>query len=174
MQEKMKLKIYILLGMLASSIFFSCKEDDEAKGLITISGITKLDAEANPIGSNDITDWKFTDSWSFGEENLFAKHNSSITATQITPPNSSVIVLGYPNPAKSPIFFAFQLEKTMYYDLRIVDKNLNIKLEMDSVKHGIIALRDSSFLNNELYRIYYKIYSDNKIYRGHGDFKFIK
>lgn len=159
--------------MLSSLIYFSCK-DDEAKGLITISGITKLDAEANPIGSNDITDWKFTDSWSIGEENLFDRNNSSNTATEITAPHSSVIVLGYPNPAKSLIFFAFQLEKNMYYDLRIVDKNLNIKVEMDSVKHGVITLRDSSFIKNELYRVYYKIHSDNKIYRGHGDFNFIK
>lgn len=159
--------------MLVPTIIFSCKDEDVAKGLITISGITKLDAEAYPIGSNDITDWKFTDSWSSNEENLFKKNNSSSTATESTAPNSSVIVLGYPNPAKDRIFVAFQLEKTMYYDFRVVDKNLNIKLKMDSVKYGGVSIRDSAFINNELYRIYYKIHSDNKIYRGHGDFKFI-
>lgn len=170
---KKRLLIFILSGILVPTIFFSCKDEDVAKGLITISGITKLDVEANPIGSNDITDWKFTDSWSFSEENLFIKNNSSSTVTESTAPNSSVVVIGYPNPAKSLIFIAFQLEKNMYYDLRVVDKNLNIKLKKDSVKYGGISLGDSAFINNELYRIYYKIHSDNKIYRGHGDFKFI-
>ena len=170
---KKRLKIFMLSGILISTIIFSCKDEDVAKGVITISGINKLDVEANPIGSNDITDWKFTDSWSFGEENLFKKDNSSNTATESTAPNFSVVVIGYPNPAKSRIFVAFQLEKDMYYDYRIVDKNLNIKLKRDSVKPGGILFGDSAFVNNELYRIYYKIHSDQKIYRGHGDFKFV-
>ena len=64
---------FILLGILAQPIFFSCKDDDEAKGLIDISGITELDNFARNIGNVDITDWKFIDTWSLSEENLFKK-----------------------------------------------------------------------------------------------------
>lgn len=169
----MKLKTLILLLILTPTIYFSCKDNNESKGLIDISGVTELNESADNIGNIDATDWKFTDSWSLNEENLFKKNNSTNTVTETIRPNTSVVVIGYPNPAKDILFLAFQLESSMYYDLRIVDNNMNIKFQLDSAKNSM-KVRDSAYVNNELYRAYYKIYSDNKVYRGHGDFKFIK
>jgi hypothetical protein len=122
----MKSRTFFLLSILIPSIYFSCKDNDESKELIDISGITELDESANNIGITDITDWKFTDSWSLNEENLFQKNNSSNTITESTRPGESVVVIGYPNPAKDIIILAFQLEPHMYYDLRIVDNKLNV------------------------------------------------
>lgn len=136
-------------------------------------GITELNETADIIGNIDTTDWKFTDTWSLNEENLFKKNNSANIVTETTRPSSSVVVIGYPNPAKDIMSIAFQLEPDMYYDLRIVDNNMNVKVKLDSAKNSL-SIRDSAFINKELYRIYYKIYSENKVYRGHGDFKFIK
>jgi hypothetical protein len=170
----MRLRTFFLFGILASSIFSNCNDDDVTKGVIDISGITELDSQASNIGKTDKTDWNFTDTWSMSEENLFRKNESSIKGTEINRPNSSVVVTGYPNPAKDFITFVFQLEPTMYYDLKIVDENLNVKLSLDSVTLTRIFIKDSTYLNNQLYRMYYKIYSDNKVFRGHGDFKFIK
>ena len=170
----MKLMTILALVILFSLTYVCCTKNSESKGLITISGITERDNSANSIGNIDTTDWKFTDSWSLSEENLFKKNTSSNMVTETIRPNSSYVVGGYPNPAKTLIYFAFQLEPNMYYDIRIVDNNLNIKLQFDSVKYSLITMKDSAYLNNELYRIYYKVHSDNMVYRGHGDFKFIK
>jgi hypothetical protein len=125
------------------------------------------------IGNIDATDWKFTDTWSLNEENLFKKNNSTNTVTESIQPNTSVVVVGYPNPAKDIMAIAFQLGPDMYYDVRIVDNKLNVKFNLDSAKN-MLYVRDSAYVSNEFYRVYYKIYSGKKVYRGHGDFKFIK
>ena len=164
----------LFLTVLIPIIYVSCTKDSGSNGLITISGITELDNSANNIGNIDITDWNFTDTWTLSEENLFKKNSSNNIVTEVIRPNSSIVVIGYPNPAKNLIYFAFQLDSSMYYDIRTVDNNLNIKLQFDSIKYSLITMKDSAYLSNELYRAYYKVYSDNKVYRGHGDFKFIK
>ena len=169
----MKLKTNYLFVILILFIFCSCKKDKSSDTLITITGITETDEVANNIGNVDTTDWKFIDTWSIYEENLFRKSITSSKATERTRPNSSVVVIGYPNPAKTFIFFAFQLDSSMYFDTRIVDNNLKIKFQRDSINGGI-TMDNSIFSNNELYRIYYKIYSNGKVYRGHGDFIFLK
>jgi hypothetical protein len=94
--------------------------------------------------------------------------------TETIKPNANVVTAGYPNPAKTILYLAFQLESNMYYDLRIVDNNMNIKVQFDSIKYSLITMDNSKYVSNEMYRAYYKIYSENKVYRGHGDFKFIK
>ena len=172
--KKMKLKTVLFLIVLSVFAFIGCEKDNESKGLITISGITELDNSANNIGNVDPTDWKFTDTWSLNEEALFKKSNpDQNSVTEQIRPESSNVVIGYPNPARDMIFLAFQLDSGLYYDVRIVDRNLDIKLQMDSVNHKLITMQNSKFSNNELYRLYYKVYSNAKVYRGHGDFKFV-
>ncbi|HEY4786815.1 MAG TPA: hypothetical protein VIH57_12240 [Bacteroidales bacterium] len=170
----MKKKSFFLLLLSITLSCLNCTKDNGSKGLITISGITERDDSANNAGNIDTTDWKFNDKWSLTEENLFKINNSNTVATETAKPNATVVTAGYPNPAKTMICLAFQLESNMYYDLRIVDNNLNIKVQFDSVTYSFITINDSQFAGNELYRAYYKIYSGNKVYRGHGDFKFIK
>jgi hypothetical protein len=176
----MKIRLIVLIGILTFIIIYSCNKENESNGLISISGITELDSIARNIGMTDTTDWRFTDTWTSTEEELFKQNNPEhLFATEKVRPNSSVVVIGYPNPVRSSskedmIAFCFQLESNMYYDMRIVDEDLNIKVQFDSVKYNYLHVKDSAFLSNELYRLYYKVYSDNKVYRGHGDFKFIK
>jgi hypothetical protein len=176
----MKFRIIILIGILTFIILYSCNKENESNRLTFISGITELDSIANNIGMIDTTDWRFTDTWTNTEEYLFNQNNPvHLSATEKVRPSSSVVVIGYPNPVKASskedmIAFCFQIESKMYYDMRIVDKYLKIKMQFDSIKYNFLYVKDSAFLSNELYRIYYKVYSDNKVYRGHGDFKFIK
>jgi hypothetical protein len=176
----MKIRPIVLIGILTYIIIYSCNKENESNGLITISGITELDSIARNIGMTDTTDWRFTDTWTSTEENLFKQNNPAhLSATEKVRPSSSVVVIGYPNPVKASskedmIAFCFQIESNMHYDMRIVDKYLKIKVQFDSVKYNFLTVKDSAFLSNELYRIYYKVYSDNKVFRGHGDFKFIK
>jgi len=168
----MKLKI-LLLSILITCICVCCSKENGQKGIITIEGITECNNVGEIIGNIDTTDWRFTDTWSSTEQKLFRIHNSNNTVTEGTRPDSSVVILGYPNPATTLMFFTFHLNPNMYYDARIVDNKLNIKLQFDSVKYSYFDIKDSAYLKNELYRLYYKVYSENKVYRGHGDFKFI-
>ena len=166
----MKLKLIKLLTILIPFLYGNCTKDSAT---ITISGITERDIMGNSIGNIDPTDWKITDTWTSFEESLFKKNNSTNTATDPVP-NTSIGAAGYPNPVTTLKYLAFNLLPNMYYDIRIIDHNLNIKAQFDSLKYRGIDINDSAFFKNELYRVYYKIYSGDKVYRGHGDFVFIR
>jgi hypothetical protein len=114
------------------------------------------------------------------EENLFKQNNPMhLSATASAIPAAGLLALGYPNPVRASnhedgMIIAFQLAPGMYYDMRIVNEELAVGFHLDSVKYNQIYLKDSSFTSNEMYRIYYKVYAEDKVYRGHGDFKFVK
>lgn len=165
----------IILLTLVLSINFGCKKEDKPDNLITISGITERNEYGVPTdpGDFDQTDWRFDDIWPQLIENLFNQDNPEhALPTEQSPLGILALVSCYPNPVIGGIMY-LKFPSNMYYDFRIVDSNLNIYYERD-YQNRLIAFTDSVFKNNELYRVYYKLYYESKVYRGHGDFKFIK
>ena len=159
-----------LLSVLIIYIFCISCNKDKNESQIQISGITETDITGILIGSVDTTDWRFNDTWNQNVENLFIKNNNEPT-DKVLP--QSYLAIGYPNPSKSIMEFYFHSDSSMYYDFRIVDSNLKVIIQLDSLKSGFALQGDTKFAKGILYRLYYKIYSTNKVYRGHGDFEFI-
>ena len=162
--------IFLTLFLLLS---LGCNKDDKPDGLITISGITERDLNTNSSGNFDQTDWRFHDIWPQFIENLFNQDNPELLLpTEQSPLQVIALVYCYPNPVKGGIMnLSFP---SMYSDVRIVDSNLNIYYKHDYKDIPTILFNDSAFKINKLYRVYYKLYYESKVYRGHGDFKFIK
>jgi hypothetical protein len=160
----------IIFLTLALSLSLGCKKDNNPD-LIDISGITETDIDGNIIGDVDQTDWKLNDTWPQIIENLFNQDNPAhLLPTEQSP--LQVTVSCYPNPARHGIMY-LNFPSNMYSDVRIVDSNLNIYYEHDYQDFSSLALNGSLFKNKQLYRVYYKLYYEDKVYRGHGDFKFI-
>ncbi len=170
----MKAIASIIFLTLFLSLNFGCKKDDKQDGLITISGITERDLYANSTGKVDQTDWRFDDIWPQFVENLFNQDNPELLLpTEQSPLPILALVSCYPNPAKGGEIMNLSFP-SMYSDIRIVDSNLNIYYKHDYQENSRIKFNDSFFKNNQLFRVYYKLYYESKVYRGHGDFKFIK
>ena len=163
--------IKLLLVFSAFFLLSTCSKDENE--IINISGITQRDYMGNLIGSADSDDWGINDVWPSSVEALFQKTNQQKSAATIID-LSNLAGAGYPNPAKDIICFNFPMPSQYYCDLRIVDSQLNILSQLDSVQNCISLQFHSAFTKNKLYRIYYKTYATDKVvYRGHGDFKFI-
>lgn len=171
----MKLKYFSVL-IIGIVFCLRCSKDDknELSKSIEISGITERDNAGHKTGTIDPTDWNFNETWSDMEEGLFKKNNAAHNKpTELSLPVSASVT-GYPNPAKGMMSFAFRISDKMYFDYRVVDNFLNVKISGDSVKYSSWGFEQTRFTIDQLYRIYYKIYDGTKVYRGHGDFKFVK
>jgi hypothetical protein len=164
----MKAILIILITMLIP-IIVACKKDKQ-DDIITISGITERNEFANPIGNVDDSDWRFHDVWPPYIENIFKQDSAELLKpTDQSPPDWLAMVSCYPNPVTEGIMY-LSFPSTMFSDVRVVDSNLNIYYEHDYQKYNIIAFDGSYFKKNKLYRVYYKLYQEDKVYRGHGDF----
>lgn len=149
-------------------------------------GFTMRDASNYPSSQKDPTDWTSDASWNDAEQHLFSNLNLSLTGQQLSA--NTWEMSSYPNACSLAGGCAFIIRRgsnnaavpsgTIRVNFVIVDahyKPLSSSFDYDYSTFNGAALKfdPSKFAANNLYRLYYVIYSFNQqvYYRGHGDIK---
>ncbi len=162
-----------VLFMCLSLFAVACNSDDDNSATptdIQISGISETDDTGNAIYPPDTTDWRFDDTFPVAVEQLFDPINNGVTATTI--PMGMFLGVA-PNPATGIQSYYLQIDSTQYIDMRLVDRELKVIVQLDSLRKSshFVDLSGPGIENDTLYRWYYKVYGNGNVYRGHGDVK---
>lgn len=166
-------KLFILI--FAAVFFISCEKDKNEETYNSFSTITQTDEFGTIMDEKDTTDWRTDDTWNINEELLFLR-KYSLNQPQVSNTNSlQMISPAYPNPFKFFTKFSIGLKDYFFYDIRIVNTKNEIVLSKDSCTNELAINKDSLNTNrDEFYRVYYKLYYNSQIFKGHGDIELIK
>ncbi|MFO7828938.1 MAG: hypothetical protein R6V23_09980 [Bacteroidales bacterium] len=141
----------------------SCEKDAENNLFI---GITETN-EFGEIISNDETDWSLNESWNETENSLFSESFDNLCNTD----DEYYLLTAYPNPCDAITTLKFTVPDDKRVAFRIVDNDYNILVSKDSANSDIAINFDYLKVQNDILRVYYKIYGENCELKGHGDIK---
>lgn len=151
--------LYIIILLCCAAI--SCNPPVQP---MKFTGITHTNDFGRVIGTADTTDWGCTDNWTDKEKKLF-KHSF---ARDCKPVNYKAMF--YPNPCRKKSILYLVKDKDVRVALRLVDKEMNVILSIDSVYQSTRVFNLSSIKNDDTLRLYYMFITPQKCeYRGHGD-----
>jgi len=164
---------FLILSLVV--LFSSCTDDLSSE--ISASGITETDEYGSNCGLVDQTDWRLDDKWTKQEEDLFSATNAigksatfDYSMSDIVPVPPQLNIIAYPNPFMDRIMLS--VRSFNHYSIRVIDTNLNVVISYDNLTAESLTINSTSAMgNNQIYRIYYKLYSNEITYRGHGDIR---
>jgi hypothetical protein len=165
-----------LLGLLG------CKDADTAPTIDfgPNGGITERDNYAYIVGETDPTDWTQDATWNSTELGLFSFLSVPLNGPGSSPSPTTTRFYAYPNPASREVVLNCSKPDSVTIQTVVVDRQYRIlrKAGIPSLTaSGAISyvLNEKDFPKNQLYRIYYVLYSKNRLYsKGHGDFKVVE
>ena len=158
------LNLALLVIMLAG--FSSCKDDDDTEDpKIAIKGITVRDEEGNITGSVDPADWNLNTEFNSLENKLFPSTSLPICSDYA---DSAYTISAYPNP-NDGVFFFKTIVPHDNISVRIVDENLTILYQNDSIAGAGITITEDKDGGKRAVRLYYRVFNENCIYQGYGD-----
>ncbi len=137
--------------------------------VIIFKGITQTDNNGW-VMTNDATDWVISELWNEKENSLFPESNVSSCDTS----NDSFTVYSYPNPCYGVFSLIITKPAESRFAFRIVDRNYNVLLSLDSVYSNGLSIDVRGFnIVNDTVRMYYKFFNPDCELKGHGDIKII-
>jgi hypothetical protein len=157
------MKKIIIIGLIMSVFTSSCEKDTE-ENLFT--GIT----ESNEFGetiSVDETDWNLTENWNETENSLFSESFDNLCSTD----SEYYLLSAYPNPCDDIAMLKFIVPDDKRVAFRIVDKDYNILVSQDNASSDIAINFEYLKVQNDIVRVYYKIFGESCELNGHGDIK---
>lgn len=165
---KSPFSIFVLLFIF---ILSGCKDDF----ILKMEGITEINEMGEIYGSVDPSDWRLDDKWTKEEEGFFSvsKGVYNKSATYTYSPTDAVPISRntfkvYPNPFTSSIIF-YQPFNAAKYNVRVIDKSKRVILAYDNVGTSPLRIDIPVSTETQYYRVYYKIFDQSTVYRGHGD-----
>ncbi len=149
-------------------LFSACKKATEENPVIVFEGFTLRDIYGGLI-SEDVTDWRYEDSWTSLEHSLFNDIQKPLCPVEEAPQWD---LIAYPNPITTG-YMSIELLDNTRFSYRLVDNEFNVIRAHDSIHTNIIHFAfDRLNIYNDTLRMYYKISRDNCEWRGHGDILF--
>ncbi|MBT9391943.1 hypothetical protein KLP40_02100 [Hymenobacter sp. NST-14] len=145
-------------------------------------GVSYRDAQNQPMGPSDPSDWAQDGQWNSKEVALFRKDLSSVNVNAGQTPYVSGISF-FPNPVQSTAGSLTFLPTSADGRLHtvFVDRKYNVITRADQAvptggRYGVtmqFSLPTDKFKNKEIYRLYYVFYAPDGTLRskGHGDVK---
>ncbi len=161
--------LLILMALCLGLTACKKKEDDRRPAF---EGISERDENNMPTGNNDPTDWTLTENWSSEVKGLF--YNLDTVPYNCGQPDSTVSVsTGYPNPASVFMRVNFNYPNDYILDFRIINRDFEILLAVDSSETDnlLIDVDLDPLGDDNIYRLYYRVWNADCAYTGHGDFK---
>jgi len=157
----MKRNIILILIILA--VIVSCEEDNENS---IFKGITETNDNGESIGSADENDWNFSETWNETENLLFSENYE--TDCDI---DNSYHIIAYPNPCEDIVMLNFYVAENKRVAYRIVNNDYKVLFSTDSASSVMAFNLNFLNVNNEIIRVYYKVFGENCELKGHGDIK---
>jgi len=157
----------LLLSLFTFALSCDSCDKDEDITFPVFTGFSLTDENGQALSNADPTDWRTDDAWEQVEKDLFGSSQQSLCT------GDGEVSPGYPNPCSNLLSFRFSPTEDATGYLRVVDKNFNLLMELDSVRYeaGSVSTVQLNFslLSADTVRLYYRIVGDNCEYRGHGD-----
>ncbi|MBP7184365.1 MAG: hypothetical protein KBA06_02575 [Saprospiraceae bacterium] len=156
---------FIFFGML---LFVSCEKKETIDVVDTTPiyfvGIHKTDANGLTL-EVDSTDWRWDDIWNTRELELFHLSNQNQCAE-----DESFQIVAFPNPCDNVFQLYLNKAPTDSIQLKIVDRNYNVKAEFGGFNNGIQFNTETFGITNDTVRVYYKVKRAGACsFYGHGD-----
>ncbi|HAN18194.1 MAG: hypothetical protein A2X13_07575 [Bacteroidetes bacterium GWC2_33_15] len=158
---KMKRSLISILIILA--VIVSCEEDNENS---IFKGITETNDNGESIGSPDENDWNFSETWNETENSLFSEGYETVCDI-----DNSYHIIAYPNPCENIFSISFYVAENKRVAYRIVKSDYEVIFSTDSASSTVAFNLNNLNVDNEIVRVYYKVFGENCELKGHGDIK---